>query len=366
MRSIACLLLLAASLALGSCARAPDLIGVDNPQYPVKSAPGVTLHKVYMISTRADSEVVGVFYSEKRAPELGFASVDVSVPPTHVPGRLERPVVLPPDPRTEFAIVDPTLYASDDAFVDTINRELKGRRGAERDILFFIHGYNSTTSDAILQLGQFVEDTGFKGIPVLFAWASAGQVARYVYDLNSALIARPHLLRAGEVMGRVDASGYNIFAHSMGAFLTMEAITYGVASGEFDPDDRLLSITLASPDIDVDLFESQLAAAGPLTEDFFVLLSEDDYALNISRFLAGGVPRVGNAHAEDLSGLGVVVLDLTEIDEAGTRSHTKFLGSPDLVQLIGNGLNRSPGFENRRASELGDVIGELPIRVVAN
>ena len=61
--------------------------------------------------------------------------------------------------------------------------------------MFFVHGYNNTTSDAVLRLAQFVEDSGFEGVPVLFDWASAGELTRYVYDLNSSLIARDKIRR---------------------------------------------------------------------------------------------------------------------------------------------------------------------------
>ena len=138
-----------------ACTKPPELIGVDNAEIPVRSVKQVVLQKVFVATTRQATESVGAFYFDKRAPELGLASVQVSIPQTHVVGELERPKRLPPDPRTEFAIVEPTVYATDGAFIASINRELQKLPRGKRDILFFVHGYNNTTSDALLRLAQF-------------------------------------------------------------------------------------------------------------------------------------------------------------------------------------------------------------------
>ncbi|MEO1678739.1 MAG: alpha/beta hydrolase [Pseudomonadota bacterium] len=349
---------------LAACGPLPPLIGIDNPAVPARSVAGVSLHKVFIATTREDSEVVGALFSELRADELGLASVTVSIPPNHEIGRLERPRSLPPDPRTEFAVVDPTIYTQDRAFLDALNRELAQRSPDQRDVLFFVHGYNTTASTAILRAAQFVEDTGFQGVPVLFTWASAGRISEYVYDMNSALIARPKLLQAGDLVSQSIAKGYFVFAHSMGGFLTMEGLVDAVQEGELDFNDGSLEgIVLASPDIDLDLFRSQIQQLEPLKDDIYVLLSEEDYALNVSRWIAGGVPRVGAANADEIARLGVNAIDLTAIKDSRTDSHNKFVGSPAIVQLIGNGLNDAPDYGGREAL-LQELVGNLPIRVV--
>ena len=81
-----------------ACARAPDLIGIDNPEKPVASVEDVTLRKVFLASTRQETETAGALFSEERSQSLGLASVQVSFPPSHVLGELERAERLPPDP----------------------------------------------------------------------------------------------------------------------------------------------------------------------------------------------------------------------------------------------------------------------------
>ena len=193
------------ALMLFGCSRPPELIGIDNPAFPDASVPDLSRHRIFITTTREASEVVGAFYSAGRAPELGLASVDVTVPPNHVLGHLERPARLPPDPRSEFAVVDPVVHRSDTSFISEVNRELATRPVGQRKLLIFMHGYNNTTSDALLRLTQFVEDTGFQGVPVLFTWASAASARRYVYDLNSALVARVKLKDMADILVRTDA-----------------------------------------------------------------------------------------------------------------------------------------------------------------
>lgn len=352
--------------AMSSCAPRLDIIGIDNPEIPVSSVPQASKHKVFIATTREDSEVVGALFSDLRAEELGLASVDVSVPPTHIVGALEVPRRLPPDPRKDFAIISPTVYASENAFLSSLNKELRQRAPAERELLFFVHGYNMTTSDAILQIGQFVEDSGFQGVPMLFAWASAGNFARYVYDLNSALIARPLLIDAAEIVGRSEATGFHLFAHSMGSFLTMEAMVDVAQKGEFDRTGKLRSVSFASPDIDFDLFRSQIKEFDTSFDQFFILLSEDDYALRASRSIAGGVQRVGNADAEAISDLGVIAIDLSQIDDSRSGSHSKFTGSPEVVKLIGRGMNDAQDFGSRPPTVMNQLLGDLPIQVVTS
>jgi len=363
------LTLILAVLASGvaSCSRPPELVGIDNPEVRAESVPQVSRHRVFIMTTRKASEVVGALYSAGRAPDLGLASVEVTVPPDHVTGQLERPARLPPDPRTEFAVVDPVVYRNHASFISEIDRELAMRPPGQRRILLFVHGYNNTTSDAILRFTQFVEDTGFPGVPVLFTWASAAKAPRYVYDLNSALVARGKLKELSDILASTDAEGVDIFAHSMGTFLTMEGLVDAQLEGRLNRGGRIETIMLASPDIDIDLFRTQIELLPPsIIEKMYLLVSADDRALRVSRLIAGGVPRVGAADTAELESLGMTVIDLSEIDDSSSGSHSKFAGSPEVVQLIGTGLNSAGRFGETNSPSLAEILSGVPIRIVGN
>jgi esterase/lipase superfamily enzyme len=238
----------------------------------------------------------------------------------------------------------------------------------QRRLLLFVHGYNNTASDAILRMAQFVEDTGFDGVPVLFTWASAASASRYVYDLNSALVARSRIPNVTGILARTGAESVEIFAHSMGSFLTMEGLVDGAQTGRLDRRaSRINHIVLASPDIDLDLFRTQLGELPPsIREKMFLLVSADDGALRASRLIAGGVPRVGAADAEELEKLGVTVIDLSQIEDSSSGSHAKFAGSPEVVQLLGQGLNRVGRFGDQNTPSLDQILAGAPIRILGN
>jgi esterase/lipase superfamily enzyme len=353
-------------LVMNGCSRAPDIVGM-NSITPVNAAPSLTQHRIFLVTTRAESVLPGEFFSSERAQGLGLASVDVTIPPNHQVGQLERPEEIPPDPLTELTVVDPRIYASDAAYVAEINATLARLPPEDRRLLVFFHGYNNTTSDAILRLGQFIEDADFQGVPILFTWPSAARTPRYVYDLNSALAARSKLKDMADLLLATNARGVDLFAHSMGAFLVMEGLVDAQLSGRLDQRGLIDTIMLASPDIDIDVFRSQVAVLPPaILEKIFVLISEDDQALRISRVIAGGVPRVGAADAEELEALGLTVIDLSEIDDSNAGSHTKFAGSPAVVQLIGAGLNTAGHFNQSASPALLDLLTGVPIQILGN
>lgn len=354
-------------IALSGCGRAPAIVGIENPTVPVASVPDLTQHRIYMITTREASDLPGEFFSAGRAADLSLASVDVTIPPNHMIGELERPTELPPDPMVEFTVVNPAIYTSDAAFIGEINAQLARLPPQDRRILLFVHGYNNTTSDAILRFAQFVEDTNFRGLPVLFTWASAARAPRYVYDLNSALAARSRLKDMADILLATNATSVDIFAHSMGTFLTMEGLVDAQLAGRLGQRGAIDTIMLASPDIDIDVFRSQLGVL-PLAfrEKIFLLISEDDGALRISRAIAGGVPRVGAADAEELEELGVTVIDLSQIEDSSAGSHSKFAGSPEVVQLIGAGLNSAGRFGENPSPSVLELLAQVPIRIIGN
>lgn len=366
-RGVPAALLVLISLLLIGCTRPPEIIGIENAAVPASTAPEVSRHRIFIATTRRASEEPGVFLSADRAHLLGLASAEVTVPPTHVVGQLERPEQLPPDPRTEFAAVNAVIYGNDAAMVAAINRELAARPRGERELLLFVHGYNNTTTDALLRLAQFVEDTGFQGVPILFTWASAANASRYVYDLNSALVARGKIKQIANLMAQTNAESSSVFAHSMGTLLTMEGLVDLQQAGTLGRRGTINHIMLASPDIDVDLFRTQLIQLSPeIREKIYVLVSRDDRALRVSSRIAGGVPRVGAANPQQLERLGVTVIDLSEIRDSSSGSHSKFAGSPEVVKLIGAGLNTVGRFGEDTSPALTQILTASPIRIFGN
>lgn len=361
------LVTLAGALPLAGCGGGPPeaIIGVENPVQRAQDVAALKHHEIFVMTTRALDQNPSVMFSGERSDRLRLASMTVTVPPTHQPGVVERPRRLPPDPRKDFTVGDPVLYQKDAEFVTGIRRALATRASRDRSLLIFVHGYNTTLTAAVLRLAQFVEDTGYTGIPVLFSWASGGKVVDYVYDINSVLAARDDLLTGAALLRRTDATAADIVAHSMGNLLVIEAMRQAKLEGTYNKASKIRHVILASPDIDIDLFERQIRVFPKSERRFFIFTSRDDKALRVSRFVAGKQPRVGNADAARLGKLGVRVIDLTGIEERGGLNHAKFADSPEIVQLIGAGLHANGPLEtsSQRTSVLR-TLAELPVTVV--
>ncbi|NJN05380.1 MAG: alpha/beta hydrolase [Rhodobacteraceae bacterium] len=344
---------LAASMS--ACSSPRHLIGVTPEDSVNGGAPPARTHRIFIATTRALSSEPGEFFSGDRSLTLNYASVDVRVPPGHVIGQAERPRRLPPDPEKHFIFEDPKTYdlVGFQAAAEVALRPVPRR---DRKLLIWVHGYNSTLTDAALRLAQFVEDTGYDGIPLLFSWASAGKLTSYVYDINSALMARDAINWLGAALARSSFESIDVVAHSMGNFLVLEAIRGAANANLFDTSGKLKTVVLADPDIDYELFVTQVAALPPEKRRFYVLVSNDDRALALSSFLSRR-PRVGNIDPEALTKLGVNVIDLSLVKDTSSSNHSKFVDAPEIVQLIGDRIVAG----DNRTSSANSGVGEALI-----
>ncbi|WP_428644689.1 alpha/beta hydrolase [Roseibium sp.] len=340
--------LLAVLLLVSACAGPPDnIIGLDSPSSSLSRLQGLKSREVYILTTRAASDDPALLFSGDRGEGLSLAKVRVTIPPGHKTGHIERAKSLPPDPRKDFTIVDPEVFATDNAFVADLRRKIRSQPKSGRDVLLFVHGFNTTLTDAIVRTAQFANDMNFSGVPVVFSWASKGKVLDYVYDLNSTLTARDRLVDGANLLDKASPTGFDLVAHSMGNFLTMEAIRQAAMQKRYNTTGKIRTVILASPDIDIDVFETQIRQLPRSQRKFYVLISHNDKALSFSRKIAGGVNRVGEADAERLAKLGVTVVDLTQIKDTNSLNHTKFADAPEVVQLIGFRLAEGNSLETR-------------------
>jgi esterase/lipase superfamily enzyme len=59
----------------------------------------------------------------------------------------------------------------------------------------------------------------------------------------------------------------------------------------------------------------------------------------------------------------VTVIDLSEISDSSSGSHSKFTGSPEVVQLLGAGLNNAGRFDRGSAPGLDRLLTDVPIQI---
>ena len=361
---------------LSACSGRPEVGALALNEDPVV---GARVNDILIVTTRQRDDRPDTYFSGERSAAVNYAEASISVPPSHKPGQIEWPESLPGNPKTDFVARKADYIADKAAFRRSVNARLASLPRGERDIMLFIHGYNTRFPEGLYRFAQIVNDSQFQGVPVLFTWASRGKLQDYVYDLNSAAIARGALEETLVELAKTNADNITILAHSMGNWLLMETAV------QARPENRRLvakhvnDIILAAPDIDIDLFKTQLKRIGPMPRPFTVIVSRDDKALRISRTIAGGKERVGAfSNDQELAELGAVVIDVTELESLDSTNHSKFAQlaqlQPDLRKALGSSALGS-GADHNRGANLGDDLGSfvgttaqaavtLPIKVI--
>ena len=307
-------------------------------------APNAKQHILLVASTRARDASASALYSGERGADLDFATVRISVPPTHKPGGIEWAKQAPGNPNTDMVVQEAVFRDTDQQFLHDLNAELAKRPPGQKKVFVFVHGYNTMFSEALLRLTQMAHDSGAPGVPVLFTWASRGKAEDYVYDNNSATAARDDLERTLTLIARSNAEEVSIMAHSMGNWVTVEALRQMKIAGTNLPSKRMGQVILASPDLDVDVFKTQLKRFGKPEKPFVVIVSRDDKALGLSDFLAGGKVRLGAyANDQELVDLGAVVVDMTNVKADDKMNHGKFAQLAEIAPQLRGQLSQRLG-----------------------
>ena len=311
---------LAVLLLLAGCGERPGLDVLADVAAPLP--PGAKSVTVYVATTRG-AYPGGTVFSSRRAHALSFAEYTISVPPNHVPGEVEWPGGSP-DPSRTFTMLRqrPLTKAEFQARV--------APTAQKRQASAFVHGFNVTFQEALFQAAQMSADADTRGTPILFSWPSAGSVLNYVGDKDAVTISRDALTETLVAMttGRKPGEAL-LLGHSMGGWLTLEALRQLKIAGRQDVLDRL-EVILADPDVDIDVFRSQVAVIGRLSPPLRLLVAKDDVALNVSAFVAGDRGRVGAIDVDDprvqeaSHRYGVQVLDISSVESSDGLNHSRF------------------------------------------
>ncbi len=343
------------SVMLGGCATP---VGVLTPT-PV-AAPEATRLDILVATTRERSPDPGVAFSGERG-ETSFADFVISIPPDERRqiGKVQWPQTLPPDPARDFA----TLRVDRLESWKQAEPWLRAHSGRSRRALVFIHGFNTRFETALFNFAQIFHDSGTDAAPVLFSWPSRGGLLNYVYDRESATFSRDALEKLlSRLVASPNVSEVTVLAHSMGAWLAMETLRQMAIRGAGVPA-KIDTVILASPDVDVDVFRSQLRSLGETRPNIVVFLSREDRALRVSRGIGGNVERIGSvdpAQKPWIEEKGVEIVDLSGAENGDPLRHSKFAQNPNVVRFLGeeliNGAERNPrnGLSERIG---GGVIG---------
>jgi esterase/lipase superfamily enzyme len=353
------------TLACAACSGRPS----QGVLIPVAAAvEGTSRVPVLAASTRQRATTdAGAMFSGERADSVSYASIIVSIPPdsTRKIGAVQWPATLPGDPGRDFVTVSAD-YLDKTAFTAAVNDAAK--QTGRNKVLVFVHGFNNRFDDAVYRFAQIVHDAKVPAIPVLFTWPSLGtaRLRAYTYDRESANFSRDALEELLDMLAKQPrVTEVNILAHSMGNWLTLEALrgrsirsSRSVASLR---SDKVRNVLMVAPDVDVDVFRTELARMGTFRPRIALFVSRDDQALNLSRVIWGGVQRLGDVdpgqepYRTEFERDRIEVFDLTSLKSADNNAHGRaFDEAPTVATMVRDRLiegqtmaDREPNIDDR-------------------
>jgi esterase/lipase superfamily enzyme len=314
------------ALACAGCASRP-LRGL---MVPMAEAPlGTNRVPILVATTRQRAPDGGEMFSGERG-DMSYAAVTISVPPDSARqiGEIQWPATAPGDPQRDFVTVSAN-YVEKPAFLASIATEAKQSRHGK--VLVFVHGFNNRFDDAVYRFAQIVHDSKSPAVPVLFTWPSRGEtrLLAYTYDRESANYSRDALEELLDSLSRnPNVTEINVLAHSMGNWVTLEALRARyIRPGRVT--DKIKNVFLVAPDVDVDVFRTQIRRIGPQHPRFSLFVSQDDKALALSKTIWGNVPRVGEVdpsqdpYRTEFAQDRIEVFDLTSLKRSGDNAHAR-------------------------------------------
>lgn len=315
-------ILLVVTLALAACTPRGAMVVV-----PPDTVQG-TLSTVYVGTTRT-FEPGGVFGSQ-RSEELRFARYDVAIPPDRDIGEIRYGKPRKPNVTTDFVTTNPVLYSSDRTFRADLRQALNQ---SGREAVIFVHGFNNTFTEGLYRIAQLHHDLEVPGVAVHYSWPSAAEPLGYVYDRDSVMFARRGLENLIRETVAAGATRIVLVAHSMGGFLTMEALRdIALADGRVMP--QIAGVALMSPDIDVQVFRAQARDIGTLPQPFVIFGSDRDRVLRLSALITGQRGRLGSLESiNDVADLEVTYVDVAAFSTGD--GHFVTGTSPALIRILG-------------------------------
>jgi esterase/lipase superfamily enzyme len=345
--------LLAYLLCLGTlaaCAARPTREVLVPFEKPPRYTPKVDM----LVATTRDVGTAGdaTSFGTGRAPQVNYASVSLSIPKSHKPGEIEWPGPGPADPSRQMVVTDQALLNRVE-FVRALQTRAPGSGQDAGSVLVFVHGYNTQYQEAVYRFAQIIHDSEFHGTAVLFAWPSRGNTALYLADRDASTYSRDYFeTTLRDIAAQPGVREINVLAHSMGNWLTLETLRQAKLKGRVDFNGKLGDVILASPDVDNDVFRTQLDTIGRLKRPMTVLVSGDDSALQASAVLSGGQQRAGQVTGDQLRAFtaearryNLRVVDLSGVDSGTTGTHSKF-AQASVVRSIGKGLGNDHSIAN--------------------
>lgn len=296
---------------------------------------GFTAVKIFYATDRArtgDPDPANFYGGERGTLELGTATV--SIPPRHVPGKIERPKIwlleFREDPAKHVILKSVAPGDSDAVFAD-MRDELAAR---ESDSAFvFVHGFNVPFNEAAQRTAQMAYDMNFSGVPILYSWPSRGSLLSYIADTAVVnLSGRRLTLFLEDVVRKSGAKRIHLIAHSMGNRALTDALELYALRHEGEPP-AFDQVLFTAPDLDAGLFAEMAKTIKSTAQRMTLYASNKDWALAVSRKLHGDAARAGQGGNRIIHADIFDSVDMTSIGD-DMLAHSYYANNPSALTDI--------------------------------
>jgi esterase/lipase superfamily enzyme len=273
-------------------------------------------------------------FGTKRS-SLKYGIVDVSIPHDHRVGEIESPAIwkfeFSEDPKKHMMLQEISLLEKNE-FFDKLSKDIQ--ESEKKSTFLFVHGYNTSFSEAAKRTAQISYDLKFDGKAVFYSWPSQASTFRYGKDEENIAWSQSNMQRFLEdYLSKSQAEEIYLVAHSMGNRGLTKAIVQ-VMKDHPHLRKKIKEIILAAPDIDADVFKNDIAPkmVAETKKPITLYVSADDLALKASKLLHGN-PRAGDAGDKMVIVDGVETIDASGIDTS-FLSHSYFADSTSIISDI--------------------------------
>ncbi|MBO6900872.1 MAG: alpha/beta hydrolase [Rhizobiaceae bacterium] len=296
---------------------------------------GFTAVKIFYATDRArtgDPDPANFYGGERGTLELGTATV--SIPPRHVPGKIERPKIwlleFREDPAKHVILKSVTPGDSDAVFAE-MRDDLAA---SESDSAFvFVHGFNVPFNEAAQRTAQMAYDMNFSGVPILYSWPSRGSLLSYIADTAVVnLSGRRLTLFLEDVVRKSGARRVHLIAHSMGNRALTDALELYALRHEGEPP-AFDQVLFTAPDLDAGLFVEMAKTIKSTARRMTLYASNKDWALAVSRKLHGDAARAGQGGNRIIHADIFDSVDMTSVGD-DMLAHSYYANNPSALTDI--------------------------------
>jgi esterase/lipase superfamily enzyme len=301
-------------------------------------------------SSREPSKI----YGSEIGSALQYGRAVVRIPAPHTPDNLGSPTLWKLE-RNANPGKAPILEAVTPLSAATGRTELVKRlEGVDsRALLVFVHGFNTSFSEAALRTAQLVHDLKFPGMAFFYSWPSAGQIRSYWQDEEVARLSERVFEQLTEELSQLPVTDIYMVAHGMGNRIVGHALQARADMGK--PTRKLRGLLLAAPDIDANVFRTTIAPKLAAMEGTHTTIyaSSSDLALKASK-MVHGFRRVGETIGGVNAYPGIETIDAGYAPpEVRAYGPAYLLDSPSMIKDIRSIIEKKGPAKQRGLSEAG-------------